>query len=214
MQLLADLFGDLWRPLRVFIVAAFGLFFAVLLLNGDYRIVITALAITIGIAQALSWVGDALLPRQPRLALVFLECWVIAPGAIAAIGSGLAVFVCITAEVFKPADPELAGLLTAGATAVVALFTGAFVAWVGEQDDSRTADRIRRFFFAHYDRQPAAAASQVGRKHYFAAESRGERAVYSDEIEGVAGWGLPARWRRAKILAEELASGTSDPPSP
>lgn len=211
MQLLSDLLGDIVLPFRVLLVAGFGVVFAILLLNENYAVVLGALAVAVVVALAADGTGQRLLPKHPRTALYFMEIWVLGPSAVAAVAAGAAVVVGARLAPSSGLDPEVVAVMEATATALTAFLTGAFVSWVGEKDSSRIADRIKRHFFAHYARA-AAGSARLPRKHYFTAESRGERAVYSTDIDGVTGWGITARWKRASIVAAELASGKSDPP--
>lgn len=209
METIRDIFGDVVRPLRLLVVSGLGLVVALALFDHRYGTVAALVAGAIAVALVLDCIGRALLPRYPQAALLFFEAWVLAPAAVTVVISGAAV---IIGYALTPAATETgapAEIMKAAGTAL-ATFLGALVSWVSEKDDTRAADRIRRHFRAFYDRPKPGARDP--RKKYFAAESRGELAVYSESIEGHDGWGLTGRWARARIIAEELASGASDAP--
>ena len=124
--------------------------------------------------------------------------------------SGVAVVVGMGLTPPESISPYLKEVMKAGGAATVA-FLGGFISWIGEKDNTRVADRIRRTFWASYDREKA---GRVSGKKSFATESRAELAVFSGSIEGNEGWGLSSWWGRAKIIAQELRSGGSDGSDP
>jgi hypothetical protein len=206
---ITDIFGDVVRPLRLLVVTGLGLIVAVPLFDGQYGTVALLAGGAVVAALVLDGIGQALLPGRPRAALAFMEGWVLAPASVAVVVSGVAVVLGFSLTPASNVPPFPAEIMKAGGAAVAA-FLGGFVSWVGEKDDTRVADRIRRHFWAHYDRPKK--GRRTPRKHYFKPESRGELAVYSEAIEGCEGWGLVDRWGRARIIAEELKSGDSDAP--
>ena len=209
IQTLSDFFGDILRPLRVLVVAALGLVVALFLFEQRYVVVIILLIAAILLAFLLDAIGRQFLPNSPRAGLFCLEGWVIAPATVTVVISGTAIVVGVWLTPLDHAPEATKALLNAGGAAIAAFF-GALVSWVGESDGTRISGRIERIFYSFYDRPKAMPRDP--RKHYFIPESRGELAVYSSSIEGVEGWGISARWQRARILAEELKSGTSDAP--
>jgi hypothetical protein len=210
LETVQDILGDVLRPLRVLVVAMLGVGVAMLWLHGAYGAIVFIVVAAIMVSLICDSIGQDLLPAHPRWALFFMEFWVLAPATVAASAAGLVVVVGIALSPPKGTADDVTAVVTAISTALTA-FIAAFVSWVGEKDDSRIADRIKRNFRKFYGRP---AHPPVPRIKYFAPESRGERALYSERYAGVDGWGLEARWGRAKIIAEELVSGRSDPLPP
>jgi hypothetical protein len=208
VETITDIFGDILRPLRLLVVAGLGLIVASALFDHRYAMVALLTAGAIGVALVFDRIGQFLLPRYPQTALIFFEAWVLAPAAVTVVVSGAAVVIGYMLTPGASTTGAPAEIMKAMGTAV-ATFLGAFVSWVSEKDDTRIADRIRRHFWAVYDRPKG---HRDPRKKYFAPESRGELAVYSGSTEGCDGWGLSDRWGRARIIAEELESGASDAP--
>jgi len=157
-------------------------------------------------------VGIAVLPWYPRLALWLMESWIITPAVIAAITAAVAVIVAVNLSVSDTATKEtkqLAGALSSG---IVGFLTSAFISWSGDQNDSTVSNRIRTNFQTKgkFKRRSTGPAVEAGVR-YFKASSRGERLVFSEEFEGITGWGLSARWTRAERLAAEISDHKSDP---
>lgn len=179
---------DFAAPLRALVVGLAGVALAWLWFNGEAVLAIVA-AIAVGsMGTVLDRVGRALLPRQPQVAVRFLEWWILTPAAIAAIASAVVVVVTVALTIPDTAGAsqdtkEIVGTLSTGLTAFV---TAAFISWAGDDKDSTLAGHIRDTFWQKYKR--AGGTAQSGTQA-FPPGSAGERWVYSNEYRGVEGWG-------------------------
>jgi len=209
--MIAELLGEVVRPLRGMLVALAGAALAYLWYDEKQVLAVVLAIIVCFIGVIADQAGKALLPARPVGALWLLEGWVLTPAALAAIAA--AVVVLVTVALTVPDDTPATTKETIGAlsTGITAFVTAAFVSWAGDADNSTVADHVKTAFRAHYNR--AGALPQAG-VHYFTAASVGEQWVYSDEYGGVEGWGYTARHSRAYGIANELKNGTSDPPGP
>lgn len=211
------MFGDVATPIRGLLVALAGALLAYLwyedqdVLGLDHRLVAGVLAVVVClVGLGLNWIGTQLLPDHPRPALWFLEGWVLAPAAIAAVAAAIVVIVTVALTVpdtTATSTKETIGALSTGLTGFI---TAAFISWTGESDDSKVSDHIRSAFWAKYQREPTSGTCPAG-VHCFRAESSGERLVYSTEYEGIEGWNQSARRARAKGISEELKNRNSEP---
>ncbi len=155
--------------------------------------------------------GRRLLPARPVLAARFMEWWILTPAMIAALASGVVAIVTVAVTVPDSAKTDTKTLIAALTTGVTGFLTTAFIAWTGDENDSRLGDHIRDAFRTAYQRVPDPGKPRLQGVHYFRADSPGERWIYSDEYRAIQGWGRPARRRRAAGVAAELRSGASDP---
>lgn len=207
---LKDLFGDLRGPAKALVIVLVGISFAWMLVKHQWP---QALLLVLGAIVAgylLELIGTLFLPMKPRAGLLFLEGWVIGPAAIAAFASGLAVLVAIDLAAPTGADDATKELLKTLAAGLSAFLSAAFVSWIGEQNNTRISDRIRRQFYRKYDRATVYPPPSDGAL-YFTPGSKGETTVYSGvQIEG---WNFADRWERARRLSAEIAAGTSQPGS-
>jgi len=193
---------DLTAPLRALVVALSGVALAWSWFKEQF---VAAVLIALALAAAgavVDWIGRSLLPARPAAAVRFLEWWILTPAAVAAVAS--AVVVIVTVALTIPEEPkvdastkQLIGTLSTGLTAFV---TAAFISWAGDDKDSRLAEHIKSAFQAKYTREGTAKPGA----HPFAAESSGERWVFSDEYKGIDGWGRDARLKRAAGIAAAL----------
>lgn len=203
---------DILVALRVLVVGALGAGIAWCWFN-DYEWAALAAPFAVALlGVVIAAMGDGVLPDHPVWAVRLMPWRILAPAAVATVAAGAVIVT--TVELTLPDEPkpgaetkELVGALT---TAVTAFLTAAFIAWAGDEKDSNLADWIRDRFQTHFTRRPDSGPVAKG-VHYFAPESRGELLVYSDPVEGIAGWGRTARAKRARAIAEELRHGTSDP---
>ena len=204
-----DLFGSLAPPFRALGITLAGMWLAWRWLAGDYFLpacVVTGVVLAAYVADG---IGRLLLPNRPRGALTLLEGWIAAPLALGAAAS--AALVVLSVRLWLPEgtpveNKELIGTLTSGLTTFL---TSVFISWVGDQDDSRFAERIKRAFFSKYTRYDP-QVSRSPRVKYFRAESLGEQLVNSEAVVGVEGWGRNARRTRASELAKQLKNRESD----
>ena len=206
-----SLLDDITIPFRALVIALLGVVLALLWFNQGPLWMIGFGVVTVLFGRALEWWGIAHLPGKPVAALRRMELWFIAPAMFSAVASALVVIIGIELTVQDAMSSETKAFVTATTAALTAFLTSSFISWAGDSKDSRLADRIQAAFRSHYKRLEA-GKPQVPGVRYFAADSAGERWVYSTDFQGISGWGGQARRARAKGLAEELKSGNSDPP--
>ncbi|MCF1505703.1 hypothetical protein L0F51_18265 [Afifella sp. H1R] len=207
---LGDLFGDLWQPAKGLSLALFGVAVADLLVHGHWTGVVLLVVSAILIATIMDACGRFLLPWYPRAGLAFLELWIVAPASLAALASGLVILVALALAVPEGTAPFEKEAMGTVASALTAFLTTGFISFAGDSGTSRMAARIQRIFYGKYGRAESWPPPQDGRMH-FIASSRAENLVYSNAYSGIEGWGLKARWERARRLEEEIERGTSTP---
>lgn len=196
MELLKDLLSEVLVPLRALVIALVGVGLAWTWFKGYWWLVVL-----ISIASIFSGIlferhGAGQLPGDPLRAVRMMEFWVLSPAAVSALAAMIVVAVSVALTAPKGTPTATKELLTATSGALTAFLTSAFIDWTGDKDDSRTANRIRDQFYAHYQR--ADTSHTPGRHdnvYYFEAGSVGERWVYSNEFGGITGWGYDARRR-------------------
>lgn len=198
-------------PLRALAVALAGVGLAWLWFHGWWWV-----AVLVGIAGcsaglALDLVGRRFLPARPVLAVKLMEWWILTPAMIAALASGVVAIVAVALTVSDTASTDTKTLIGALTTGITGFVTASFVAWTGDEKDSRLGDHIRDAFRKVYKRAPDPKAPALEGVRFFRADSPGERWVYSYEYRGIEGWGRAARRNRAVGIAAELESRTSDP---
>jgi hypothetical protein len=197
---------ELASPLRALAVGLAGVGLAWLWYNGQPVLALGVAVVAAGLGLVLDALGRALLPRSPVVAVRFLEWWILTPAALAALASGVVVFVTVALAV--PEDSELGSdakeLISTLTTGVTAFITAAFISWAGDDADSKSADHIKSVFHEKYKRE--GTTTPGGGVELFPADSPGERWVYSHEYGGIEGWGKAARLRRAKGVADALAA--------
>lgn len=162
-------------------------------------------AVTVGVIVDVC--GKRSLPACPVRALYLLECWLLIPLALAAAAVAAVIIVTVVLTVPDSTPTATKDLVGAVSTGIATFMTAGFVAWSADDKNSTLADHVRDAFYAHYTR-PGTPRPDA---YVFRPESVGERLVFSDEYKGVEGWGRPARITRAKGIATELKSKTSDP---
>lgn len=200
-----DLGGSLRAPLSALAVSLISVWLAGRWLAGERSLPLVVSGVVIILAYLLDWMGNAVLPDSPRLGVALLELWVFAPLMVGATASAAMVVIAVNyavADTTPAAQKELINTTTA---AVASFLTSGFIAWASDKDDSRVAKRIQRAFYAKYKRKTSGTDTVAGLK-YFEPESRGERLVYSEQFEGIEGWGREARHTRAKELSLVLSS--------
>lgn len=206
--MIGELGGEVLAPLRGLLVALAGVLLVYFWYDGHrlYAAAIAIIACAVGVT--LDAIGRTLLPGRPRAALLFLEGWVLTPAALAAVASAVVVLVTVALTVPDATATSTKETVGALSTGITSFLTASFVAWSGDDKNSRLSDHIGQAFRAKYNRPGGAVGADV---HLFRAGSRGERWVYSAEYGGIEGWGRAARRRRAKGVSEELARGGSEP---
>lgn len=196
-------------PLIALAIGLAGVGLAWLWFDQREEVAVAAGAVGIALGSAANWFGRKLLPNHPVGALRLLEGWILIPIALATAASAAVVIVTVelTLPNTTPTDTkELVGAVTTG---IAAFLTAAFISWAGDDKDSTLADHVKASFQDRYTRpnRPKPGA------HAFAPDSAGEKWVFAEHFRGVSGWGRPARHKRAKGIAHELAAGTSEPSS-
>ena len=207
---LSAVVGDVAHPLRALLVALAGVLLASLWFDNRVKLVFGLTLGAIALGRVLDWLGRSQLPERPVRAVRLMELAIIAPGMFAAAAAGAIVVATVWLSVPESAPIEDKKLIGALATGITAFLSGAFVSWIGDKNDSRTAKRIRGHFQSKYRRFTSKALISPS-LHYFSPDSAGERWVYSDDYLGVSGWGRAARSVRAQKIAAELEHGTSEP---
>lgn len=210
-QEVTDLSGSLSAPLKALMISLVSVWLASRWLNYDHATPLIIAGVIIFVAYLCDWLGRACLPDSPRIALVFLELWIFAPLMVGALASAAMVIISVHLSLPEGTTPERKETVGAITTALTTFLTAGFISWIGERDDSRFAERIKRIFYSKYKR-PKPDEPRIEGVKYFQPASRGERLVYSNEYEGIEGWGRGARLHRARELSNEVAAGTSDAP--
>lgn len=195
---------ELATPLRALAVALGGVGLAWLWFHEHWWLALLAGLAGCFVGWSLDWIGFQMLPKRPVAAGRLMEWWIVTPAVIAALASGAVAVVTVALAVPDSAKSDTKTLIGALTTGLTGFITTAFVSWSGDDKDSKLADHISSAFEKKYKREPGPDAQRSRHVHYFAADSDGERWVYSPEFKGVDGWGRPARIKRAKGIAEEL----------
>lgn len=198
MSVLADLFDDLAIALRALLVAVFGVLMAFFWFQDDWHFAIAFLLGGFLAGVAFQSIGERLLPDHPQTALEFMEFSVIAPATVAAAAAALVIIVGI--ELTTTGEEDIKALAAALGTGITAFLTTTLIAWAGDKEDSKVANRIRAAFWAHYKR--AGSITPTKGVKLFPPNSDCERWVYSVEFKGIEGWGREARRARARALSK------------
>jgi hypothetical protein len=190
-------------PLRALVVAILGAGIAWGWYTGHRWLSFVAPLVVLAIGLLISEFGVAKLPEDPVTAARLMPWRILVPAVIAAGAAGIAIIVAaeltLPDKTAKgvPTPNSLKEIVTALSTAITAFLAAAFIDWTGDANDSRLADWISSTFQKKYT-------------GYFAAESTGEKLVYSGYV--VDGWGGAARMERAMGIAEEIRTGGSRVP--
>ena len=205
-----DIVEGLVAPLRALVLAVSGCWLA-WSWTDEFRVVPVFVIVALMAAGLLcERAGRALLPERPVSAVIAMEFWILVPMSLGVIASaaiiGLAMRFALPASA-PAAEQEIMKSLSA---ALGAFLTAGFIAWSSDKNESPVARRVQRAFFDAYGRYQQGQHSVKGVK-YFAADSDGERWVFSEAVGGIEGWGHEARLRRARGIAEEIRNRTSDP---
>jgi hypothetical protein len=198
--------GTISSALTAFVIAAAGVGVAVCWFSRHPWAAILPLVGLAAIGLACDWYGrNWPLPERPIVAVRWIEWWVLVPGVVAALFSGLLIILGVWFEPGEKASVEEKKLLAACAGALAALVTTLGVKGAEESDTKWIADRVKKAFHSRYQRHDPAKPHEPG-VAYFRAESEGERWVYGTAPAGVEGWGWKARRQRAAGVAARLAS--------
>jgi hypothetical protein len=206
---ISDLVGSLVAPIRALVVSLAGVWLAASWLAGHPGPPLRTLVAGGCATWFLDRIGHWFLPSRPRAAVLFMECWILAPMIVAVGASAAVVLVTVHLAVPESTPVDRKTLISAATAAVTGFLTSGFVAWTGDKDASRASKRIQRAFQAAFSR-PDPHQVRAPHVHYFRADSVGERLVFGDDILGLSGWNRDARWARAKALAHELSTRASD----
>jgi hypothetical protein len=169
------------------------------------------LAVLVGVVgvfagKGVDWIGRLFLPAKPTVAISFMEWWLLTPAVIAAIAAAVVVMVTVALTVPDGTPASTKETIGALSTGLTSFLTASLISWTSDDADDRAGDHISEAFQAAYQQDDT--QHRVGDIQYFPPGSPGLRWVYSDEYEGIAGWGRSARGKRAKgIEAAMTASG-------
>jgi hypothetical protein len=195
-----------------FLIALGGVLVAVLwFISGPWLVIAPLIGLAVLGYGCDAYARGRLLPEHPVTALRLMEYWVLLPGTLAALVSGLLIVLGVWWEPIEKATVEEKKLLAALVGAVSTFLTTAFVKAAEESDAKWVGEHVRKTFHLRYRRDAPATAHEPG-ICYFEAGSPGERWVYSDAYGGVSGWGWSARHTRAARIGERLTTADRIPP--
>lgn len=187
---LLALFVPLLVPLRALAFALAAAILAAHLLENQLVLIVIIVFVSVAVGAALFEAGRRLLPERPRVGLLLMEGWILAPLSLALLAAALAVLAGVALMLPGSASAETEVAQAAG-TAIATFLASAVVAWSEDQNGSRSSSRIQAAFYEKY-------------KGHFDAGSEPARWVYSNPIGSVYGWGLIERWARAKNIASHV----------
>jgi hypothetical protein len=194
-------------PLQALLVGLAGVGLASLYYHHMWWLALVAVVVAVSAGAILSLCGERSLPSRPIRALLLLESWLLIPIALAAAAAAAVIIVTVVLTVPDSTPAATKNLVGSVSTGITTFLTVGFIAWAADDKNSALADHVRDAFYAHYTRPDTPKAGA----HVFQPDSVGERWVFSDEYEGIEGWGRPSRLARAKGIAVELSRGTSNP---
>jgi hypothetical protein len=194
-------------PLQALIVALAGVGVAWLFLNGHVVYALLAVAAILALGAIVDAIGKSQLPKRPVRAVYLLQGWLLIPLGLAVLATAGTIVVAVELTLPEGTAAETEELVGALSTGIVTFLTAGFIAKAGDDKNSQLADHIKEAFESKYTR---GGTSKDG-THAFVSGSKGEQWVYSDEFEGIEGWGRKARLKRAEGVAAELKSGNSNP---
>jgi hypothetical protein len=189
------------------LIAVGGVGLALLGLRVDWWVPIAFAIVLAAAGYSCSALGKSQLPGKPKTGMLLMQLRFLAPLAWSALAAAAAIWVAIQFEPPEDLKPsiETKQLLSAGAGALTAFLTTAFIKSGEEADEKWIAARVKSAFEEKY-------------QGYFMPGSPGQLAVFSPGWDG-GGWGWPVRYERAKAIADALATDKmknegEPPPSP
>jgi hypothetical protein len=198
-------------PVRALLVALAGVGLGWLWFHSYWYFAMALIFILALAGWSIDRLGYAQLPHRPVRAIRLMEWWITIPAVVAAAAAGIVIVITVKLTVPDTVADDTKELFNSLSTGITTFITAALITWSGEEKDSKQADHIQDAFFEKY-KEHIPNEPPAGGVKYFKRGSRGLRSVYSQEYAGIEGWGKEARMKRARIIAEELASGNSDPP--
>lgn len=204
--------SQFFHAAKSLLIGFIGVLFAQFWFMGTAWAIVLVVLGAIVVAAAADEAGKALLARSPVPSTYLLEWWILYPAIGAALGAAAVIVLAVELAAPETASPETKELVGALGTGITAFITTVFISWSEDADDSTLADHVRNAYQKIFDEYQGSPAPRG--RHFFMRGSRGLRFVFSEEFEGISGWGRQARLARARAIRNELKSGASDPPSP
>jgi hypothetical protein len=200
----ADLIGDLANPVRTLFVAMAGLSLSMLMFADRWALAVAVTAAAIILGYLVERIGKGLLPNHPVPALAFMEWWILAPAAVAALGSALLTWLAVRLAPPEGMAAQDQELLKAFAAAMSTFVTAMFVTNGSDRDNTRLAGRIKAAFLDRY-RRVKPGDPRVPGVVYLKPSSPAEQALQALNL----GWGWDDRHTRVTRLDRALRDGSS-----
>lgn len=178
------------------LVAAAGVALAWLAFRVALWIPAALVAVVIAVGTGQFWRGKRRLPEDPVGAVKLMEWFVLVPGTVVAVVSGVLIGSGVFLEPAANASVETKKLLAATSAAVGGFLTAAFVKSAEDADAEWVGEVVKAEFVKAYATR-------------FAPGSNGAKALTSNISKGISGWGRAARRLRAEAIKAAL---TSAPP--